>query len=288
MVAPTGAEWANNLAKRILGLASAYVVINTDDDTRVDTPYLTVLSQIQDDDQLANMCITAGDPLSSAHSAAFLRACKHFLDLMTITTYHSSEQYEYRGYSPYLFKYDYWRAQSNTPAFDDYDPYYAGSWAAHFAACVSRKVVEFDNELTFIGCVFRGYRTNGYLSAPVNIRYQSRTTLAHKLIIRFEGRTSDPPSEYSEWQFDRPWDWLGLGLAHGDLYTVLAPEGGGEVAIGGDTALAPEDTPNYAPWDGTPPEPDPTPPYYGNVFFRGSFNSFAFDYGVEGGFSFRI
>ena len=234
------------------------------------------------------MYITPGDLLSSARSAAFLKACKHFLDMMTITTAHSVEQYERTGYAPHLFKYDLWVVDRYTDGWDDYDPIDSGDWSAHLSWCTSHKGITPDQEGTFISSVFTGYSSSANLSAPVNVVYQSRTTLAHNLIMQFVGDTNSPPDSPSGWQYERPWDWLGLGLANGSLYTLAAPTGGGDVAIEGDTVVGPANPPGYAQFVGPPPQPDPFPPYYGNVFFRGRFGSFAFDYGVEGGFGFRI
>lgn len=260
--------WAQDLARKILALSSSFYVVNTDAGTKVATPYLTVLSQIQTDTELVNFSVSEGELLNSAKSAAFLKAAKHFLDLMTIVK-ESSDW-------PTLITGSSWSA--NSASFPiDYDPDDAGSWAQFLADCITYKTETATDYTTQIDSYIRAGSTNLGFTAPISLLYQQNKPLAHNFLMQVYTETSDPPSYYV-----RPWDWLGLNVYHGDILSTAIPAASETVAIGGDTPIAPANPLNY-PYDPA----NPGGPMYNNTRYLMRFRNFAYDFGVEGGFSFR-
>lgn len=259
--------WAQDLASKILALSSSFYVINTDASTKVATPYLSVYSQIQTDDELKNLSVSAGDLLSGSRSAAFLKSAKHFLDLMTIVQRSTTW--------PTLITGSLW-ATTRDDFPDDYEPADTGSWAAFLADSISYKTSEDYTWTEEINSMIRCLSLSRGISAPVSLVYHQNKRLAHNFLMQVYAVTTDPPSYYI-----RPWDWLGLSVAHGDIITTAVARDASTVAIGGDTPIAPASPLNYP----YPPAYDGGP-MYNNTQYLMRFRNFAYDFGVEGGLQF--
>lgn len=277
-----------------------FVVINPDTDKRAETPYVTVRDLYMNSTRTRDLSITGGDLLTGPRTIAFLKSAKYFLDLMTITTVNP----EMNDVSPsdMFVTSDYYANQMDRDYFDTHDPYDAGNWSTWFNWCKGGAVVTPDVRVTnTIGGVFTGWGgANGaFLRCDVDVYYRNQSALAHNLLMQFSADVNDSESGI----YSRPWDYLGLAgteLRNGVVGNMIKIAVGRDIALVGvgnsvGGSITPLSAPveptaytDFTPYSGDPPEPDPYPPYYGNVIYNGRYDNFAYDYGVTDGFKFRI
>ncbi len=253
--------WARKIADDILdlmvsgiGFGEGYMLPNPDAEEAETTPLVAAGRVLGQDPQIAALHIPAGDLLSGAATTAFLKACKHFLDRLSIISYDADDAY---------FVCDYWSALDPQDAL--------GGWGELWSYFIANATVQSDVLRSgTLGARF-AYTTSSY--ADANLRYRPRHAIAHKLM----GSISTVLGGFYEYNYF--FDSAGTGLQEGFTTIANIPPGGNLVAIGDTTPQPPA---SYGPWayqaDG---------PHANNTAYRCQIKVLAADFACEGGFNFR-
>ena len=173
-------DWAHEIAVEIEKLFGYFLVADTSTTIADKDYYVSGDDILGNDSNLADLSVQYGDLLKSTITANFLKACKYFLDKLTITSMASGSRSSTTTNSYFIMDYSY----SDPPTLPDpYVPTYGNYWDA----CANDLTFEADTESSWVG-VFFGF--NNYFSVRYarmgwisNVRYHSVHKQAHNILL---------------------------------------------------------------------------------------------------------